>query len=88
VEYVDIVFYFQSCKQNFPDFGLTRNWVKRNIFWKLSYWKTNLLHHNLDVMHIKKKKNKFDNIFNTIMDKNGKTKDNIKARMDIVFLSS
>jgi hypothetical protein len=34
-------------------------------------------------MHIKK--NMFDNIFNMIMDKNGKTKDNIKARMDIVF---
>nr|GEV82503.1 hypothetical protein [Tanacetum cinerariifolium] len=36
--------------------------------------------HNLDVMHIEK--NVFENIFNTIMD-TSKTKDNIKARMDI-----
>jgi hypothetical protein len=27
----------------------------------------------------------FDNIFNTIIDMNGKTKDNTNARMDIVF---
>ena len=32
-------------------------------------------------MHIKK--NVFDNIFNTIMDIKGKTKDNIKVRMDL-----
>jgi hypothetical protein len=34
-------------------------------------------------MHIKK--NVFENIFNTIMDVKGKTKDNIKARMDITL---
>jgi hypothetical protein len=33
-------------------------------------------------MHIEKKK-VFNNIFNTIMDVKGKTKDNIKAKMDI-----
>jgi hypothetical protein len=60
---------------------LTYNWVKWSIFWKLSYWKTNLLHHNLDVMHIEK--NVFENTFNTVMDVKGKTKDNIKARMNI-----
>jgi hypothetical protein len=32
-------------------------------------------------MHIKKKV--FENIFNTVMDVKGKTKDNIEARMDI-----
>jgi len=42
----------------------------------LSYWKTNVIHHNLDVIHIKK--NMFDNIFNTIMD-------NIKVRMDLAL---
>ena len=40
-----------------------------------------MLRHNLDVMHIKK--NLFENIFNTVMDVKGKTKDNIKARLDI-----
>ncbi|KAK4385948.1 hypothetical protein Sango_2718800 [Sesamum angolense] len=36
-----------------------------------------LIRHNLDVMHIEK--NVFDNIFNTVMDIKGKTKDNINA---------
>jgi len=34
-------------------------------------------------MHIKK--NVFENIFNTVMDMKGKTKDNIKARLDITL---
>ncbi|XP_047155998.1 uncharacterized protein LOC124827058 [Vigna umbellata] len=46
-------------------FGEWHNWTKRSIFWDLSYWKDNLLRHNLDVMHIEK--NFFDNIFNTVM---------------------
>jgi hypothetical protein len=82
-EYGDIVFGLQSGKQKFPGFGLTYNWVKRSIFWELPYWKTNLLCHNLDVMHIKK--NMFENIFNTVMDMKRKTKDNIKARLDIAL---
>jgi len=77
------VFSLQSGKQKFPSFGLTHNWVKRSIFWELHYWKTNLLCHNLDVMHIKK--NMFENIFNTVMDVKGKTKDNIKARLDVAL---
>jgi hypothetical protein len=34
-------------------------------------------------MHIEK--NMFENIFNTVMDVKGKTKDNIKARLDITL---
>jgi hypothetical protein len=34
-------------------------------------------------MHIEK--NVFENIFNTIMDVKGKTKDNIKARLDVAL---
>ena len=30
-------------------------WKKKNIFFRLPYWKDNLLRHNLDVMHIEKK---------------------------------
>ena len=82
-EYDDIMYGFQSGKQKFPSFGLTYNWVNRSIFWELPYWKTNLLHHNLDVMHIEK--NLFENIFNTIMDVKRKTKDNINARLDITL---
>jgi len=53
-EYGDIMFGLQSGKQKFPGFGLTHNWVKRSIFWELLYWKTNLLRHNIDIMHIEK----------------------------------
>ena len=55
-------------------------WRRRSIFWDLPYWSTNLIRHNLDVMYIDK--NVFENVFNTIMDIKGKTKDNIKARED------
>jgi hypothetical protein len=82
-EYGNIVFGLQSSKQKFPGFGLTHNWVKRSIFWELPYWKTNLLRHNLDVMHIEK--NVFENIFNTAMDVKGKIKNNIKARLDLAL---
>jgi hypothetical protein len=82
-EYSDIVFGIQSGKHKFLGYGLTHNWVKRSIFWELPYWKTNLLRHNLDVMHIEK--NVFENIFNTVMDVKRKTKDNIKARLDVAL---
>jgi hypothetical protein len=75
------MFGFQSGKQKFLDFSLIHNWVKWSIFLELSYWKTNLLRHNLDVMHIKK--NVFENIFNTVINVKEKIEDNIKARMNI-----
>ena len=62
-------------------YGVVHNWTKQSIFWELPYWKTNLVRHNLDVMHIEK--NVFDNVFNTVMDIKGKTKDNAKARLDL-----
>jgi hypothetical protein len=62
-------------------YGQTHNWTKKSIFWDLPYWKHNLLRHNLDVMHVEK--NVFENIFNTVMNVKGKTKDNDKARDDI-----
>jgi hypothetical protein len=37
-------------------------------------------------MHIKK--NVFENIFNTVMDVKGKTRDNIKARLDTTLFSN
>lgn len=56
-------------------------WNKKSIFWDLPYWKTNLIRHNLDVMHIEK--NVFDNIFNTVLNVPGKTKDNAKSREEL-----
>ena len=40
------------------------------------------MRHNLDVMHIEK--NFFDNLMNTILNIQGKTKDNLKSRLDLV----
>ena len=56
-------------------------WKKRSIFWDLPYWSTNLIRHNLDVMHIEK--NFFENVFNTVMNVAGKSKDNAKSREDL-----
>lgn len=67
------------CK--FYDYEKSHSWTKRSIFWNPSYWKTNLVRHNLDVMHLEK--NVVDNIFHTIMDNSERTKDNEKARMDL-----
>ncbi|GKV33217.1 hypothetical protein SLEP1_g41749 [Rubroshorea leprosula] len=66
---------------DFPGFGVFHNWVKRNIFWELPYWKDLLIRHNLDVMHCEK--NFLDNIKNTVMDDKGCTKDNTNARLDL-----
>ena len=49
------------------------------IFWELLYCSSN--RHYLDVMHIEN--NVFANVFNTIMDIKGKTKDNEKTREDM-----
>ncbi|WMV07906.1 hypothetical protein MTR67_001291 [Solanum verrucosum] len=65
----------------FDGYGVAHNWTKQSILWELPYWKDNLLRLNLDVMHIEK--NYFDNLFNTVMDVIGKTKDNVKARLDL-----
>ena len=46
------------------------------FFWDLTYWKTLLLRHNIDVMFTER--NVFMNIFNTVMDVTGKTKDTFK----------
>ena len=44
--------------------------MKMSIIWELPYWHTNLIQHNLNVMHIEK--NIFDNVLNTVMDIKGK----------------
>nr|XP_009791250.1 PREDICTED: uncharacterized protein LOC104238556 [Nicotiana sylvestris]XP_009791251.1 PREDICTED: uncharacterized protein LOC104238556 [Nicotiana sylvestris]XP_009791252.1 PREDICTED: uncharacterized protein LOC104238556 [Nicotiana sylvestris]XP_009791253.1 PREDICTED: uncharacterized protein LOC104238556 [Nicotiana sylvestris]XP_009791254.1 PREDICTED: uncharacterized protein LOC104238556 [Nicotiana sylvestris]XP_009791255.1 PREDICTED: uncharacterized protein LOC104238556 [Nicotiana sylvestris] len=57
------------------------NWNKKSIFFDLPYWKTLLLCHNLDVMHIEK--NICDIILGTLLNIKGKTKDTIKTRLDL-----
>ena len=77
----DITFGTKCSNQKIVGFGKEHHWVKKSIFWELLYWHANLIHHNLDVMHIEK--NVFENIFYTVMDVKDKTKDNLKAREDL-----
>lgn len=56
-------------------------WRKMSIFWELPYWKDLLIRHNLDVMHVEN--NFFDNIFNTVMNISGRTKDTSKSREEL-----
>ncbi|XP_040990902.1 uncharacterized protein LOC121238122 [Juglans microcarpa x Juglans regia] len=60
------------------------NWTKHSIFFELPYWASLKLRHNLDVMHIEK--NIFDNVLGTLINIQGKTKDNINARRDFAEL--
>ncbi|XP_057251810.1 uncharacterized protein LOC130591880 [Beta vulgaris subsp. vulgaris] len=62
-------------------YGILHHWTKQSVFWELPYWRKLLIHHNLDVMHIEK--NVFDNVFHTIMDVKGKTKDDLKMSSNI-----
>ncbi|KAF2302223.1 hypothetical protein GH714_033781 [Hevea brasiliensis] len=50
---------------------------KKSIFFDLPYWEHNILRHNLDVMHIEQ--NVCDNLIGTLLNLNGKSKDNLKA---------
>ncbi|CAM9000218.1 unnamed protein product [Rhodiola kirilowii] len=69
----------QGTNEVLEGYGVWHNWTKKSILWELPYWVDIKLRHNLDVMHIEK--NFFENLFNTIMDVKGKTKDDsVKCR--------
>ena len=53
-------------------------------WWKLPYWKDLLLPHNLDVMHIEK--NICDNLLDTLLKLDGKTKDTVSSRIHLVAM--
>ena len=55
-------------------------WRRKSIFFNLPYWKENLLHRNLDVMHIEK--NVCDNVLYTML-KDEKLKDHLQTRQDL-----
>ncbi|KAL6584869.1 hypothetical protein OROMI_004158 [Orobanche minor] len=62
------------------DQGFPYNWMKRSIFYELPYWESNLLRHNLDLMHIEKAV--CDKLAFTFLGSD-KSKDNINARLDL-----
>lgn len=57
-------------------------WKKKSIFFNLEYWKHLHIRHCLDVMHIEK--NVCESLFGTLLNIPGKTKDGVKARLDLV----
>ncbi|XP_021829050.1 uncharacterized protein LOC110769375 [Prunus avium] len=61
------------------------NWTKKSIFFELEYWSKLKIRHNLDVMHIEK--NICDNIVGTLLSIEGKTKDTINARLDMIDMN-
>ncbi|KAK6794168.1 hypothetical protein RDI58_007621 [Solanum bulbocastanum] len=54
---------------------------KKSIFFNLPYWEYNLVRHNLDVMHIEK--NVCDNLIYALLGLGKKSKDTVKARLDL-----
>ncbi|XP_050238349.1 uncharacterized protein LOC126687835 [Mercurialis annua] len=46
--------YETDAKATNADLSKGRGWNRKSIFWDLPYWKTNVIRHNLDVMHIEK----------------------------------
>ena len=59
-----------SAKRKREHVELEHNWKKKSIFFQLPYWKTLILRHNLDVMHIEK--NICDSIVGTLLSIDGK----------------
>ena len=57
-----------------------QNWREKSIFYELDYWSSNILKHNIDVMHAEK--NVCDSLLGTILD-NDKSKDTSNARRDL-----
>lgn len=74
--------YLDDLEDGEGDMGEPQPLKKKSIFFTLSYWQHNVLRHNLDVMHIEK--NVCDNILGTLLNQAGKSKDNYKARKDLV----
>nr|ACR35372.1 unknown [Zea mays] len=52
-----------------------------SILWELSYWKDLEVHHNIDVIHVKK--NVCGSLLGTLMSDRWKTKDHAKARANL-----
>ena len=53
-------------------------------FFQFPYWKTFILRHNLDVMHIEK--NICDNIVGTLLNINGKSKNNFNSCLNLLVM--
>ncbi|KAK7279834.1 hypothetical protein RJT34_24892 [Clitoria ternatea] len=57
-------------------------WKKRSIFFDLPYWPSLDVRHCIDVMHVEK--NVCDSVIGTLLNIQGKTKDRVSSRQDMV----
>lgn len=80
-EKIEPVIFGKTIKKRKRKEGEKHNWKKKSIFFELPYWRTVLLRHNLDVMHIEK--NICESVIGTLLNIEGKTKDTFKSRMDL-----
>ena len=71
-------------RKRLPGRGKCHNWKKHSIFFDLPYWRTLLLRHNLDVMHIEK--NVCDSVMGTVLDIDKQSKDSLNARLDLKMM--
>lgn len=60
---------------------LRNNWKKLSVFFELPNWGHNILRHTLDLMHIEN--NVCDNVIGTLFNLKEKSKDSLKARLDL-----
>jgi hypothetical protein len=65
----------------FVGYGEQHMWTHKSCLTRLPYYDDLLLPHNIDVMHTKK--NVAEALWATIMDISDKSKDNVKARVDL-----
>ena len=65
----------------FAGYGVTHNWTHVAALTNLVYYKDLELPHNIDVMHTEK--NVGESLFHTVLNIPGKSKDNVKARVDV-----
>ena len=68
----------------FVGYGEEHAWTHKSGLFRLPYFDDLLLPHNIDVMHTEK--NVAEALWATIMDYPDKTKDNVKARVDLATL--
>ena len=58
-----------------------KRWKKMSILWELTYGKDIAVHHNIDLMLVKK--NVYGSLLGALMNDKWKTKDHAKARADL-----
>ena len=64
---------------------MTNIWKKKSIFFDLPYWLRLEVKHCIDVMHVEK--NVCDSLIGTLLNINGKKKDGLNARLDLIEMN-